>query len=159
MSNTATIRRPDPQAIEAFEDRLAGALNEAGMLLMISIGHRAGLFAALDGAPPLTSAELAERTGLQERYVREWLGALTAAGVIEMDPRQGRYHLPPEHTARLTDNAEANLGVYAQFVPMEILSNLVYDRFDQAALRLSVDGSTCSMPSMNFTPRSSLSSH
>lgn len=118
MNDTAAIREPDPTAVEAFEERLAGALNEAGMLLMISIGHRLGLFAMLDGAPPMTSEALAERAGLNERYVREWLGAMTAAGIVVLDAGSGTYQLPHEHAALLTDSGEANMGVYAQFIPL-----------------------------------------
>lgn len=118
MNSTTPLHEPDPKAVEAFEERLVGALNEAGMLLMISIGHRLGLFNTLDGAPPMTSEALAEHTGLDERYLREWLGAMTAAGIVLLDPAAGRYRLPAEHATLLTDHGEANMGVYAQFIPM-----------------------------------------
>ncbi|WP_440994941.1 class I SAM-dependent methyltransferase [Arhodomonas sp. SL1] len=118
MDTKVSPQGPDTGAAAAFEERLVGALNEAGMLLMISIGHRLGLFGTLAGAPPLTSQGLAEHTGLEERYVREWLGAMTAAGVVTLDPGTGTYRLPPEHAARLTDAEGANLAVYAQFLPV-----------------------------------------
>lgn len=108
----------DSARLEAFEERLSRALNEAGMLLMTSIGHRSGLLAALAGAGAVTSEQLAARSGLHERYVREWLGAMTAARVVELDPASGRYHLPPEHAALLVDGGEANMAVYAQFIPL-----------------------------------------
>ncbi|MCC5860192.1 MAG: class I SAM-dependent methyltransferase [Ectothiorhodospiraceae bacterium] len=85
---------------------------------MVSIGHRLGLFTLLAGAAPMTSDVLADRAGLNERYVREWLGAMTAARIVTMDPRAGTYRLPPEHAELLTDHGPANLGVYAQFIPM-----------------------------------------
>lgn len=103
---------------DAFEERLVHALNEAGMLLMTSLGHRSGLLTAMAGAPPMDTRELAAKTGLNDRYVREWLGAMTAAGVVHMDPERETYQLPDAHAALLTDRGEANLGVYAQFVPM-----------------------------------------
>lgn len=118
---TAAIEETGPKgagAVAAFEERLVNALNEAGMLLMISIGHRAGLLPAMAGAPPMDSETLAARTGLSERYIREWLGAMTAAGVVTMDPERETYRLPAPHAALLTDSGEANLGVYAQFIPM-----------------------------------------
>lgn len=118
MNSTEPLHKPDSTAMEAFEERLAGALNEAGMLLMMSIGHRLGLFATLAEAPPLTSEELAERTGLNERYIREWLGAMTAAEIVMLEADKSTYHLPPEHAALLTDDGEANMAVYAQFIPM-----------------------------------------
>lgn len=115
-SQTTETTAPDRDRIEAFEGRLINALNEAGLLLMISIGHRTGLFEAFAATPPLTSDALAQRANLDERYVREWLGALVAAGVVEMDPATGTYWLPDEHAARLTDAGEANLAVYAQYI-------------------------------------------
>ncbi|MDN3519431.1 class I SAM-dependent methyltransferase [Aquisalimonas lutea] len=118
MSSATAVRNIDPTAVDAFEERLVHALNESGMLLMLSIGHRTGLLAAMDGAPPVSTTELAHRTGLQERYVREWLGAMVAARVVIMDPGRGTYELPPEHAALITDNGAANLAVYAQFLPM-----------------------------------------
>lgn len=117
---TSTLQMSDlaPAAdrTEAFEARLVNALNEGGLLLMISLGHRTGLFNALIGAPALTSEALAERAGLNERYVREWLGAMVAAGVIEIEPQAATYRLPAEHAALLTDRGPANLAVYAQFI-------------------------------------------
>lgn len=106
----------DPAGIEAFEGRLLHALNEAGMLLMISIGHRTGLFQTLADGAPVTSELLAARAGLHERYVREWLGAMVAAGVVEIDPEMNSYWLPAEHAARLTDAKGMNLAVYAQHI-------------------------------------------
>lgn len=108
-------RQPDPERIEAFEQRLCTALNEAGMLQMLSLGHRSGLLDAMGDGQPRSSERLAKETGLNERYVREWLGALTAARVLEMDSASSLYRLPAEHAARLTRDAEANLAVYAQF--------------------------------------------
>ena len=108
----------DQSRIDTFEERLCGALNEAGMLLMVSLGHRCGLFDAMAGAAPVTSAQLAERCGLDERYVREWLGAMTASGIVDMDPARATYTLPDEHAALITRHAEANLAVYAQFIPL-----------------------------------------
>ena len=108
----------DQSRIDAFEERLCGALNEAGMLLMMSLGHRSGLFDAMAGAAPVTSSQLAERSGLDERYVREWLGAMTASGIVEVDPAHATYTLPDEHAALITRHAEANLAVYAQFIPL-----------------------------------------
>ena len=52
---------------------------------------------------PLTPAELADRTGTAERYVREWLNAQAAGGYVEYDPDSGRYTLPPEQAVALTD--------------------------------------------------------
>jgi 2-polyprenyl-3-methyl-5-hydroxy-6-metoxy-1,4-benzoquinol methylase len=107
----------DAQKAEAFAGRLLGALNEAAACLMLSIGHRSGLLDAMRDQPAATSAELAARTGLNERYVREWLGAMTTAGVVEVDEASERFRLPAEHAAFVTRAAGAdNMAVFAQYV-------------------------------------------
>ncbi|TFH87202.1 class I SAM-dependent methyltransferase [Billgrantia azerbaijanica] len=103
---------------EAFEARLVQALNESGLMLLISLGHRTGLLEALAGEAPITSEALAARTDLHERYVREWLGGLVAGGVIETDPATATYWLPDAHAELLTDKGPANLAIYAQFIAM-----------------------------------------
>jgi 2-polyprenyl-3-methyl-5-hydroxy-6-metoxy-1,4-benzoquinol methylase len=67
------------------------------------MGDRLGLYRALAGAGPLSPTELAERTDTAERYVREWLNAQAAGGYVEYDADSGRYSLPPEQAAALTD--------------------------------------------------------
>ena len=98
----------DQQRSEAFAEKLGSVLNGAGLAFMISIGHRTGLFDGLAGRVPSTSAEIASAAGLSERYVREWLGALTTGGVLEHDPETGSYWLPDEHAAWLTRAAAPN---------------------------------------------------
>lgn len=117
-SEIALDQTPDEAAVEAFGNRMSSALNEAGMLLMISLGHRSGFLSALNGAGWLTSDALATSTGLDERYVRELLHGLTAARVVETDVGAGTYHLPAAHGALLTDGGDANMAVYAQFIPL-----------------------------------------
>src|SRR5690606_29166154 len=84
---------------------------------MVAIGHRTGLFDALSGLPPATSSEIAEAAALDERYVREWLGAMVTSGVVSIDPNSQRYSLPAEHAASLTRAAAAdNMAVFAQYI-------------------------------------------
>lgn len=117
MEQLATNQAFDAARAEAFANRFLTLLNDGALCLMTSIGHRTGLFDAMRDAPPLTSAELAERANLNERYVREWLGAMTTAGVVEVDPTDQRYRLPAEHAACLTRAAAAdNLAVFAQYI-------------------------------------------
>ena len=52
--------------------------------------------------PPATSAQIAPRADLDERYVREWLGAMACAGIVELQAATGTYSLPAEHAVRLT---------------------------------------------------------
>jgi 2-polyprenyl-3-methyl-5-hydroxy-6-metoxy-1,4-benzoquinol methylase len=107
----------DQHKAEAFAGRVLGALNGAAFCLMASIGHRAGLFDAMRGQPPSTSDELARRAGLNERYVREWLGAMTAFEAVQVDPESVRFSLPDEHAAFLTRPAAAdNMAVFTQYI-------------------------------------------
>ena len=104
---------------ERFGERIAGALNDASLALMLSIGHQAGLLDTLGRRPPSTAADIAGSSGLQERYVREWLAAMTTAGVVVYDPSAGTYELPLEHAACLTRAAGPdNLARLAQFIPL-----------------------------------------
>jgi hypothetical protein len=66
-----------------------------------------GLFAALAVNEPQSSAELSDRTGLQERYLREWLAGMTAAGYLTYDPPSGRYAMPDAHVPVLAEEASA----------------------------------------------------
>ncbi len=119
MSQTAATidSRFNPERAEAFGGRMVEALNHAGLMLMTSIGHRTGLFDAMAGMEPATSGEIAEAAGLNERYVREWLGAMTTGGVVEQDPDTGRFRLPEEHAASLTRaNAADNVAAFAQYI-------------------------------------------
>ncbi len=107
----------DSARAEAFAGRIVTALNNGALCLMMSIGHRTGLFDALRDAPAATSKEIAKRAQLHERYVREWLGAMVCAGVVDVDPETLRYELPPEHAAFLSRAAAAdNLAVFAQWI-------------------------------------------
>jgi 2-polyprenyl-3-methyl-5-hydroxy-6-metoxy-1,4-benzoquinol methylase len=93
---------PDQAKVEAFAERLVGVLTDAGLGLMLSIGHRTGLFDTMADLPPLTSDGIAKRAGLNERYVREWLGAMVTGGIVEYDPTEQTYVLPPDHATLLT---------------------------------------------------------
>jgi 2-polyprenyl-3-methyl-5-hydroxy-6-metoxy-1,4-benzoquinol methylase len=107
---------PDRARAEAFEERLVGAFNAGGLCLMVSVGHRTGLFDAMAELPPATSAAIARAAALQERYVREWLGAMVVAGVVDYDENAQTYSLPAEHAGSLTRAAApGNLAVFAQY--------------------------------------------
>lgn len=115
----ATVAVLDQQKARNFGARLLTSLNDGALCLMISIGHRTGLFDTMRDLPPMTSEELAHRVGLKERYVREWLGAMLTGGVVEVDPfTTNRFILPPEHATCLTRVAGADNGVvFAQYIP------------------------------------------
>lgn len=82
-------------------DEVGATLNTA----LVVMGDRLGLYRALAGAGPLTPAELAGRTGTNERYVREWLNAQAAGAYIDYDPDSSRYTLSVEHAIALTDDS------------------------------------------------------
>jgi 2-polyprenyl-3-methyl-5-hydroxy-6-metoxy-1,4-benzoquinol methylase len=110
----------DTERAEAFGGRVVGLLNDGMVALMTSVGHRTGLFDRLaEMQGPGTSAEIAKHAGLEERYVREWLDAMTVAGLVEYDPAATPYRLPPEHALSLTRAAgPGNLANMAQFVSL-----------------------------------------
>jgi 2-polyprenyl-3-methyl-5-hydroxy-6-metoxy-1,4-benzoquinol methylase len=103
---------PDPDDTRAFGERLLGLLTGGMLTMLISIGHRTGLFEAA-ARGPATSRELAGRAGLHERYVREWLGAMVTGRILDYDPADGRYALPPAHAALLTGATSRNIGPVA----------------------------------------------
>ena len=107
----------DQAKAETFAVRVLTALNNGALCLMLSVGHRTGLFDVLSALPAATSEEIAARAGLNERYVREWLGAMACAGIVEVDPTSTRFSLAPEHAACLTRAAAAdNMAVFAQYI-------------------------------------------
>ncbi len=99
----------DEARVEAFAGRLLELFSGGMLSHMVDIGQRTGLFTAA-AAGPATSAELAARAELQERYVREWLGAMVSGGIVDYDPALGTYRLPAEHAACLTGRGSANLA-------------------------------------------------
>jgi len=104
---------------EAFAERLIDVLNSGALTLMISLGHRSGLFDTLREMPAATSQEIATAANLDERYVREWLGTMVTGRIVDYDPEEETYVLCPEHAAFLTREASPdNFAVVMQFIPM-----------------------------------------
>lgn len=111
-----TTQTMDPAKAEAFGGQVVGILNGACLTYMLSIGHQTGLLDTMATLRPSTSEEIAEASGLNERYVREWLGALATGGIVEYDASRRTYALPPEHAASVTRAAgPGNLAAFAQF--------------------------------------------
>lgn len=107
----------DLTTADEFGERLLGMLNDAALALMVSVGHRVGLFDAMAELPPSSSAEIAAAAGLEERYVREWLGAMTVGRIVVRDPAADTWWLPPAHAASLTRaNPAGNMAVFAQYI-------------------------------------------
>lgn len=107
----------DTVKAEAFAENLLATLNAGGLALMISIGHRTRLFDVMAQLEPSTSQQIADTANLQERYVREWLNALTVGGILEYQAETQTYQLPAEHGAFLSRSAGAdNLATFFQHI-------------------------------------------
>ena len=92
-------------------------MNEAALALMVSVGHRTGLFDVMAAMPAATSAEIASRASLDERYVREWLAVMTTGRIVEHDGAAETYTLPAGHAAWLTRAAGMqNLATGMQYI-------------------------------------------
>jgi 2-polyprenyl-3-methyl-5-hydroxy-6-metoxy-1,4-benzoquinol methylase len=93
----------DEQAVLDFLLKLSGDAAAAAGGLSVAIGDRLGLYTAMSAAGPLTAAELADRTGLVERYVEEWLAVQAGLEYVVYDPDTERFTLPDAHAAVLAD--------------------------------------------------------
>ncbi len=99
----------DPERFREYATNVFGSLGGAMTATMIYLGDRMGLYRALADGESVTSGELAERTGLHERWLREWLLQQGAAGVLE-HRGEGRFALPPEGVAVLADERHPAFG-------------------------------------------------
>jgi SAM-dependent methyltransferase len=108
-----------PETAEAFTERMIATIDGASLALLVSIGHQTGLLDAMAGLPPSTSTQIAEAAGLNERYVREWLGGMTTGHVVDYDADAGRYSLPAHRAGVLTRAAGPdNLALVTVFLPL-----------------------------------------
>lgn len=112
----------DPQKVEAFGARMLKLLNNGALTLMISIGHKTGLFETMAALPAITSTKLSQTVGLHERYVREWLATMLVGGIVcaeqpMSDKSEVHYYLPPENAAFLTwGRGPENVAVLSQYI-------------------------------------------
>src|SRR6266436_8979207 len=91
-----TQQSVDQAKTEAFLGKVLTDTSGMTTTIMASIGDRLGLFKQLAHGPA-TSAQLATRADINERYAREWLGAMASAGYVAYDPASERFTLPTEH--------------------------------------------------------------
>ena len=109
----------DNSKAEEFTSKMFQFLNSGMLSLMISIGYKTGLFDIIAQLKPSTSQEISQATKLNERYIREWLGAMVTGNIIEYDSLTEKYFLPKEHSAFLTRKSGIdNLAVLAQYVSL-----------------------------------------
>jgi SAM-dependent methyltransferase len=108
---------------ELFSERMTRILNHGALNLAMALGYRNRIFDVLEElGRPVTVSELAGASGLNERYLLEWLGVMVTGQIIELSttPKdESGYFLPPEHAAFLTRRAgSSNIGVYTQEIPL-----------------------------------------
>jgi 2-polyprenyl-3-methyl-5-hydroxy-6-metoxy-1,4-benzoquinol methylase len=110
----------DNAKAEAFARKLLDILNSGCLSLLLSVGHKTGLFDTLSGLKnPSTAEKIAKKANLNERYVREWLGGMVVGGIVEYFPNEKKYLLPPEHSAFTTRAAGIdNLALFSQYLSL-----------------------------------------
>src|SRR6476469_5078629 len=114
-----TVNENATDTTEEFAERVVGAIDSASLAILLSIGHQTKLFDTMAELPAATSAQIADAAGLNERYVREWLGGVVTCRVIDYDPASQTYSLPRHRAAVLTRAAGPdNLSRVAQFIAM-----------------------------------------
>ncbi len=107
------------ETADVFAQRMVSAIDSAGLTLLLSIGHQLGLLDVLAEQRAATSSQIARAANLDERYVREWLGGMTVAGVLDYDPDTVSYTLPAHRAEVLTRTAgPANLARVTQYIPL-----------------------------------------
>ena len=117
MCNACIPMLNEEKPVDAFADQLMDMLNQGALSLMVSIGHRTGLFDCMSELPPASAEQIATHAGLDLRYVKEWLAAMVTGGVLRYDPAARHYHLPDNHAALLCRSAEPdNIAVFAQYI-------------------------------------------
>jgi 2-polyprenyl-3-methyl-5-hydroxy-6-metoxy-1,4-benzoquinol methylase len=126
-----TTQTFNPAKADAFAARMLDILNSSAISLMTSIGHRTELFDTMAELPPSTSQQIADAAGLNERYVREWLGAMVTGRFVDYDPIDKTYSLPAEHAAFLTRSAASdNIASITQFIPvLGVVEDRIIDCF------------------------------
>ena len=90
------MREPNPDKLNELVGKLVGDLGAAIAGASILLGDRLGIYKAMADGAPVNSAELAKKTGLHERYVREWLSGQAASGYIDYHPEKDAFSLSPE---------------------------------------------------------------
>jgi len=122
----------DPDALKSYSFTLFSKLEGAVTALMVHVGDRLGLYKALAAAGgPVTSAELAARTGLDERWIREWLYNQGAAKLVAFDEDGGRFWLTPEGVAVLADadSPYYGLGMFMRMPSMSLVVEPLLESF------------------------------
>lgn len=100
-----------------FEEYMLDVMNKAATALMLSVGHRTKLFDSMYDCTSMTSQQLAEKSKLNERYVREWLGAMVTGNIVDYDPSNHTYSLSEEKANLLSRGGSYNYASSMQWIP------------------------------------------
>ncbi|MFB5621929.1 MAG: class I SAM-dependent methyltransferase [Candidatus Nitrosomaritimum yanchengensis] len=103
--------------MENFEDYMLDVMNKAATALMLSVGHRTKLFDSMYDCTSMTSEQLAAKSNLNERYVREWLGAMVTGKIVDYDPLNKTYSLSEEKAKLLSRDGSYNFASSMQWIP------------------------------------------
>ncbi|MFC4353340.1 class I SAM-dependent methyltransferase [Fodinicurvata halophila] len=110
----------DESKLNAFIQQAVGDLAAGFGGIMVSLGHKCGLYKAMKGAGPMTARQVAERAGCAERYVREWLNSQAAGGYVAYDAANDSYELTPEQALVLADEDSPVFIPHAWEVPASV---------------------------------------
>jgi len=113
----------DQNRLESFLERAVGDISSAYGGVMLSLGHKLGLYKAMAGAGPISAKELSARTGCAERYVAEWLNSQAAGGYVDYHAVSGTYELSPEQALVLADEDSPVFLLHAWNVPAAMWSS------------------------------------
>lgn len=103
--------------MENFEDYMLDMMNKAATALMLSVGHRTKLFDSMYDCTSMTSEQLAAKSNLNERYVREWLGAMVTGKIVDYNPSNKTYSLSEEKAKFLSRDGSYNFASSMQWIP------------------------------------------
>jgi 2-polyprenyl-3-methyl-5-hydroxy-6-metoxy-1,4-benzoquinol methylase len=110
---------PENSSTLGFQEYMVDVMNKGSLSLMLSIGHRVGLFDTMVLLPPSTSKQIALASNLNERYTREWLAAMVVGKILNYDPSNDLYFLPTEKAELLTRNTKTyNFAASMQWIPI-----------------------------------------
>lgn len=121
----------DQAKVEQFSARIMEDYGNTLRGAMLHIGDRLGLFKSLSQAGAVTLEELAQRTGLNARYLREWLGSMVTGNYVEYDRETKRYRLPPEYVPVLADEDSPYFagGILQLSVPFVSMTPKIIEAF------------------------------
>src|SRR5918993_4671245 len=110
---------PETSSTLEFQEYMVDVMIKGSLSLMLSIGHRVGLFDTMVSLPPSTSKQISIASNLDERYVREWLAAMVVGKIVNYDSTNNLYFLPKGKADFLTLQTKIyNFAASMQWIPI-----------------------------------------